>query len=199
MFGGEEALEHKTRKQIFNYISTHQGVSFGVIREFFDLNESTLKYHLHYLEKNRRITSSRRGRQRLYFCDGMDTEVGETTFQFPQMEQQQQKVKQLNLSLSQQRVLNIIKRQPGIGKKELMTYSKMSRKTLGYNINKLIENNLIWKVKNAGVAGYEFITKEKLRKEIYNRLLMKLLADEISEEKFLKIKKKLETMDVDEI
>jgi hypothetical protein len=80
-----------------------------------------------------------------------------------------------------------------------MRFTKLSRRTLSYNIEKLIENNLIWKIKEHGTIGYEFISKEKLRKEIYNRLLMKLLSDEISEEKFLKIKKKLETMDVDEI
>ena len=193
MVGGEEGLEHRTRKLIFNFISTHPGASFGVIRNFFDLNESTLKYHLHFLEKNHRISSKRDGRLRLYFCAsklGSDTEVA---FQYPQ------KVKQLNLSKSQQRVLTIIKRQPGITRSELMRFTKLGRKTLSYNLEKLIENNLIWKVKEHGSIGYEFITKEKLRKEIYNRLLMRLLSDEISEEKFLKIKKKLESMDVNNI
>ncbi len=189
MFGGEEGLEHKTRKLIYNYISTHPGASFSVIKDFFDLNESTLKYHLHFLEKNNRIISQREGRQRLYFCEG----VKNVDFHYPQ------KVKMLNLSRSQQRMLTLIKRQPGIGKHELLNFTRMNRRTLNYNLEKLLEQKLIWKVKNAGKIGYEFITKEKLRKEIYNKLLMKLLSDEIDEEKFLRIKKKLEMLDVDEI
>lgn len=189
MTGGEEGFKHKTRKLIYNYISTHPGVSLGVIKDFFDLNESTLKYHLHYLEKNKKITSTREGKQRCYYCEHKMAII----FHSPQ------KIKQLNLSKSQQRVLNIIKRQPGINKKELIKFTKMNKKTLSYNIDKLIEGKLIWKVKEEGTIGYEFITKDKLRKEIYNRLLMRLLADEISEEKFLKIKKKLEALDIDEI
>ncbi len=189
MIGGEVGLEHKTRKLIYNYIATHPGVSFGVIKEFFDLNESTLKYHLHFLEKNKRITSAREGKLRCYYCEYKKEVTIPTS----------QKIKHLNLSKSQQRVLNLIKRQPGIGKKELMRFTKMNKKTLSYNIDKLIENKLIWQVKDSGAIGYEFITKDNLRKEIYNRLLLRLLADEISEEKFLKIKKKLEEMDVDEI
>jgi predicted transcriptional regulator len=193
MFGGEEALEHKTRKQIYNYISTHPGVSFGVIRRFFDINESTLKYHLHYLEKNQRITSERTGRQRCYYSEGVQKTSEQYTMQL------QHKAKQLNLSMSQQRVLSLIRQQPGITRKELIKFTKLKRKTLSYRIDKLIEHQLIWKVKTEEGIGYEFITKEKLRKEIYNQLLLKLLADEISEEKFLKIKKKLELIDIDEI
>jgi hypothetical protein len=63
----------------------------------------------------------------------------------------------------------------------------------------LLEHQLIWKVQNDGEIGYEYITKEKLRYEMYNRLLMKLLANEIDEETFLKIKRKLERIDIEDV
>ena len=68
MQGGEAGLEHKSRKLIFNYISSHPGASFGNIKKFFDMNDSTLKYHLNYLEHTKKISSKREGRRRCYYC-----------------------------------------------------------------------------------------------------------------------------------
>ena len=146
MAGGEEGLEHKTRKLIFNYISSHPGSSFGVIRDFFELNESTLKYHLHFLERNNRITSKREGRNRCYFS----TSRKEFKYQTP--------VQNQTLNPTQQQILNIIGSNPGIIKQELLTKSKLNRKTLEYNLNKLIDHKIIWKVKNSNEIGYEHIT-----------------------------------------
>jgi predicted transcriptional regulator len=93
----------------------------------------------------------------------------------------------------------MIKNTPGITNKKLMSFTKLNRKTLSYNINKLLDQKLIWKTKNSSTIGYEYITKDKLRGEIYHQLLMKLLADEIDEETFLRIKRKLELIDIDDI
>ena len=54
-------------------------------------------------------------------------------------------------------------------------------------------------MRNEGKIGYEYITKEKLRDEIFNKLVTKLIADEIDEETFNRIKRKLDTMDNDKI
>ena len=189
MFNGEDALDHKSRKIIYNYISSHPGVSFGGIRNFMDMNDSTLKYHLIYLERTKRISSRREGRRRCYFCNnGSKFEYR----QYPGAELD-------TLNRNQKHVLNVIRTSPGISKKGLINKTKLNRKTIGYTIDRLLEQKLIWKVKSEGEIGYEYITKEKLRGEIYNRLLMKLLADEIDEETFMKIKGKLEMMDIDEI
>jgi hypothetical protein len=48
-------------------------------------------------------------------------------------------------------------------------------------------------------VGYEFITKESLRQEVYNRLLVRLLSGEIDENTFVKVKRKLEIIDVDDL
>jgi predicted transcriptional regulator len=189
MFGGEAGFEHKTRKLIYNYISTNPGASFGTIRNFFDLNDSTLKYHLNYLEKSKRIVSHREGRRRCYFCKYQD--------EFAYQHKPEAKVELLNVN--QKRILNTIRTKPGITQKDIIAKTKLNRKTISYNLEKLLEYKLIWKVKSSGEIGYEHITKDKLRKEIYHKLLMKLLSDEIDEETFLKIKRKLETLDLNEV
>jgi DNA-binding MarR family transcriptional regulator len=101
------------------------------------------------------------------------------------------------LTRNQQRIIGVVRSKPGITKQDLIIKTRLNRKTLSYNLDRLLEQKLIWKV--GGETGYEYITKDKLRSEIYNRLLMKLLSDEIDEETFLKIKQKLETLDIDEI
>ncbi|WP_455391937.1 MarR family transcriptional regulator [[Eubacterium] cellulosolvens] len=189
MVGGEEGLEHRSRKLIYNYISTHPGVSFGGLRNFFDMNESTLKYHLHYLERANKISSRREGRRRCYF--GTHTIRSEHIVQ-PTMALD-------DLTRAQKQILAMIRNKPGITKHELIQRTKLNRKTVSYNLEKFLDQKMIWKVKNSEEIGYEYITKDKLRSEIYNQLLLKLLSDEIDERTFLRIKKKLETIDVDEI
>jgi hypothetical protein len=67
-------------------------------------------------------------------------------------------------------------------------------------MKRLGELKLVWVVKTSdGMLGYEYITKDKLREEMLNELLNKLLADEIDEDTFKKIKKKLEEMDTEEL
>ena len=70
---------------------------------------------------------------------------------------------------------------------------------MSYNLKRLHELKLIWIVKNDGVVGYEYITTEKLREEVLDQLILKLVSDEIDEEIFNKIKKKLEEMDTEEL
>jgi hypothetical protein len=61
------------------------------------------------------------------------------------------------------------------------------------------ELNFIWLVKTEGLIGYEYITREKLREEMFNKLILKLVSKEIDEKTYLKIKKKMETLNIDEL
>jgi predicted transcriptional regulator len=189
MYNGKGVFKNKSRKLIYDFIRSHPGASFGSIKEFFDMKNSTLEYHLHYLEKDRKITSKRRGRRRCYYCK---YRVEPHTFSFSSVLN--------NLTNIQKKLLDQIKNEPGITNKELIQKNKLNRKKLSYNIKQLGKLNLIWMVKNNGGAiGYEYISKEKLRNEIYKNLIGKLLSKELDEETYFKIKKKLDMLNTDDI
>ncbi|UCH88722.1 MAG: winged helix-turn-helix transcriptional regulator [Thermoplasmata archaeon] len=183
------SLEHKTRKQIYNYIYSNPGVPFKIIMNFLSLNKSTLTYHLKYLEKSNQITSKREGRQRHYFCNQQPSI--ESKNQLPIMEN--------TLNKNQQKILDLVKNQPGISVKDLNFRTRINQSTIEYNLNRLIELKLIWKVKTDNGIGYEYITKDILRKEMFNRLLKKLLTNEIDEETYHRIRRKLEDLDLEEL
>lgn len=189
MAGGAGSKDNRTRKMIYNYIKSYPGVSFGKIKDFFELNESTLKYHLVYLERTKDITSRREGRRRCYFSSQHEFDDNKKTDE-PDFSV---------FTRNQQVILKLIIRNPGITRTELLSKTKLNRKTFGYNIDRLVEQKTIWVINSSDEIGYEYITKDKLYKEMYNGLLMKLLSNEIDEETFHKIKKKLELIDIDEI
>ena len=185
----DDVLSHRSRKLIFNYILIHPGSSFGAIKDFLDINESTLKYHLRFLERSNRIISKREGRRRCYYCEkslGYERErYSSSNLEF--------------LNKRQLHILNIIRRRSSITKKELIKITQMNRTTLDYNLNKLIAEELVWQTSRENGTRYEYVTTERLQNKMFNRLVMKLLSDEIDEETFHRVKKKLESLDVDEV
>jgi predicted transcriptional regulator len=155
-----------------------------MIKTFFEINKSTLSYHLNFLEKNKKVISKREGRNRCYYCAyAAATKLDERS----------------SLTATQQKLVNIIQNTPGVTNKELMTRININRKNLHYNIKKLRELKLIWAVKTKGVLGYEYVTEEKLRHEMATNLISKLLSNEIDEGTYHKIKTKLETMNLEEL
>jgi predicted transcriptional regulator len=176
---------------IFNYISAHPGASFGVIKKFFDMHHSTLKYHLNYLERTKKIISRREGRRRCYYS----TEHGASKISLPIIPRADIN----SLSKIQRVLIDIIQERPGITKDALIRLSNINRKNLNYNLRKLGELKFVWVVKKEGIIGYEYITREKLRDEMMHRLIMKLVANEIDEETYLKIRKKMENIDIEKL
>jgi predicted transcriptional regulator len=184
MDDSQGALDHRSRKLIYNFISTHPGSSFKVIKDFFDMNKSTLSYHLKYLERNKKVISKREGRHRCYYC---------TFIAAAKLD------KKSRLTPTQLNLVNIIQDNPGITNKELIVRTKLNRKNLHYNIKRLRELKRIWAVKRNGDLGYEYVTQEKLRHEMATTLISKLLTNEIDEETYHKIKAKLDSMNLEDL
>ncbi len=178
----DDVLEHETRKKIYNHILAYPGVSFNIIKNVLDLTDGTLRYHLKYLEGKNEIRTSKMGKIKCYY-PVHQTILG-SRFQSGSG--------QYKLSDTNERLINIIQRQPGITQKEIILKTRLKKITAVYNINKLVKLGLIKKEKNGKIVHYYYMTDEDLRKKILNKLIKKLLDREIDEHTFLIIKKRLD-------
>lgn len=188
MARGAHESENYSRKQICKYLQTHPGISFLTLLNFFEMNKSTLTYHLNYLEDRKTIRSEKKGKMRVYFFTDWPVQTLS-----PMSE-----IKIGSLPKTQRIVLKAIKDNPGITQKELAKLTDNNQTTISYTLARLLKMGVIWKVKTGGKIGYEFITRAKLKDEMLNRLLLKLLKNEVDKETFKKVKQRLEEMDIEE-
>ncbi len=185
MMSSDSSLDHETRRLVFNYISKHPGVSFGDIRGLFDLTESTLRYHLKYLERARRIRSKTNGGRRSYYSTAVRLRDDDG-------------IEYKALSKAQQRILTVAQKHPGITVGELVKKTNLHKRVVQYNVRKLKEQLLLRKIGDGGTPRYEFITKEGLGDELLKLIVVKFLKDEIDEETYLYLKEQLRKEGLDE-
>ncbi|UCH89161.1 MAG: MarR family transcriptional regulator [Thermoplasmata archaeon] len=175
-------LEHHIRKTIFNHIIAYPGVSFSTLKKIFDLNDSTLRYHLKYLERGERI-SSRIERGKLHYYPYF------SNITIPTAANTSSKTN--DLTPQQLHILYAIKKYPGINQTELITKTSLKRHILTYNISKLIDLGMVRKYNHVRNVCYEYITDELLKTETLKVLAIKLLNNEIDEETFLRLKNRM--------
>jgi predicted transcriptional regulator len=174
----ERGNKNETRNDLDRYILEHPGVSFSHIRKIFNINRGTLRYHLEYLQGEERIRSVRKGNQNCYFSNqraALDPVTGSS-----------------ELNSKQIRLLRAIREKPGISRKELLELTRQSREEINYNLRRLKDLKVIWKVKDGGDPCYEYITKEQLAAEMMAIIIEKFLDDEIDRETFLMLKRRLD-------
>ena len=58
----DNAAAHETRKRLMLYIQENPGTTFQRLKGVFKLNEGTLRYHLNYLRRTKRIRIWQRSR-----------------------------------------------------------------------------------------------------------------------------------------
>ena len=158
----ERSKNNGVRPKIVNYIQIHPGTSFNTIKTIFDLSDSTLRYHLRYLEKKGKIKSD--DNKRIYYP---------TEHQV-----------QTNLSKTQQQLIYTIKNHPGITQKVLATRTKINRLTIRNNINLLVEKEMLSVIKIGREIHHFYIYPEELERIKTMRLITKFLLDKIDEETY---------------
>ena len=178
----EVALENQIRKMIYNHIIEYPGVSFSKLKRVHDLNEGTLRYHLNYLERAEKI-SSRLEAGKLHYYPYASAEVF--------IDSSKISVKTHELTSHQELILNAIKQNPGINQTELVDKTSLKRHILTYNISQLIELGMVKKNNHVRNVSYEYIPDELLQYEMLKMLTVKLLNNELDEQTFLKLKRKL--------
>lgn len=166
---GDKKSDNGLRPKIANYIKMHPGSSFSSIKTIFDVSDSTLRYHLRYLEKKGRIRTDEN--KRVYYP--ID-QLGES-----------------KLSKTQQCLVNTIKKNPGITQKELSSNTKMNRLTIRNNINALVEFEMVSLVKMGKEIHHFYIYPEELEKKKVLKLITKFLLDKIDEETYWDLRSEL--------
>jgi predicted transcriptional regulator len=180
MFGN--ALENKKRRMIYNHILAYPGVSFGIMKKIFDIAESTLRYHLKYLEGADEIKSHLEGKIRCYYPIQNIIFYSRTESEF----------ETVRLNPTQQRILENIQRNPGITQKGLLLETGLKRLTAAYNLSKLIEVGVVRKEPNGRNICYFYISNIELRKKILKKLIVRFVNHELDEQTFIVLKRKLD-------
>ena len=134
MSNGDEILDNKIRRLIYNQILSYPGVSFNTLKNIYELTDNSLRYHLYYLERNNKISSSLEKGTRCYYPHPASVTI-------PQ--RKQSAIESYKLTPQQERILNVIMRYPGINQKGLVNRTGMNRFKINRNINTLKELNLI--------------------------------------------------------
>jgi predicted transcriptional regulator len=182
---GESVINNPTRRMIYNHIYAHPGVTFLILKKVLNINESTLRYHLNYLERSERISFGLEKGKRYYYPHSSSKQIVQKT-------NEKNIVNELELTNIQLRIIDTIQKHPKLNQKELSKKTRINRITLNRNLKKLMDLCLIRKIPNGNKIMYEYIPNEQLRFEILKRLLKKLVSNEIDEETFLELKRKLD-------
>ncbi len=119
----EVALENQIRKTLYNHIVEYPGVSFTTLEKVYDLNHSTLRYHLKYLEHAERITSKLEAGKLHYYTYNSKEFISNP---------KNNNIKIQKLTPHQERILHAIKQYPGINQTELIAKTSLKRHILTY-------------------------------------------------------------------
>jgi len=177
--GPEAGLVHDTRKKLVIYINDNPGTSFQTLKKVFNLNDGTLRYHLNYLRRRKKIVQVKQDNRRTYLPSDMRLYADEH---------------RRRLNTDQKRVLHLIEEYPGITRPELLERSRQSRKDLSYNLERLNELGLIWKIKQGGKVRFAPITREDLYKEAYAVMVDRLLNGQIDIDTYRELKRRLDLL-----
>ncbi len=128
-------LDHETRQKIFEIIQQNPGISLSRLAELSHLNESTLRYHISRIAKEKCITAFDKGRSHHFF---------ENHHRYSYEEQEYL----VNYSSGQSgKIMNIIHDKPGITRREIAEKLGLASPTVTRTVQRLADEGLILLVK----------------------------------------------------
>ncbi|MGA1822599.1 MAG: hypothetical protein ACMUIG_08725, partial [Thermoplasmatota archaeon] len=116
---GEREKENRTRDMVHNYVKTHPGASMPDMMRILQIPEGTLRYHLDYLVRKEKIDTAIRGSRRCYFPAELS---GSGTFPG---------VDPSTLTREQIRIIDVVKRNPGISGSGISELTNLGAKDSG--------------------------------------------------------------------
>ena len=178
-----EVLENATRRRLYRYISRFPGVSFPDLRDVLDLNDGTLRYHLHYLQRTGMIKEVEDSGSKVYFQSSRSPDLDSIRSRLPIGRK---------LTQRQEKLVIEIKNYAGKSQKELCRDLKMNRFTFKYNVNILMRHGLVRITRSGRNTFYHYLKEGEIEKLILQRVAIDLLEGKINEKAFRRIKDRLE-------
>ena len=123
----EETLDHFVRGQVFDHIRKNPGTHYNEMKKDLGVNNGTLAYHLRVLELQGFIKAERQGLYKRFY----DISVKDT------------KGKGIRFSELQQKIIETVKKQPGMSQTDIAKELDVSISVVNYNIKILIKNKAI--------------------------------------------------------
>lgn len=138
-------FELETRKKIFDVIRRSPGIHLRELERSADIVLGNLQYHLHYLEKNRIITSLREGHHVRYFVQDKALDADDMNI-----------LSFLRTKACRHILIKLLE-VPDMNNKELSSVIRLSPSTVSWHMNKLIAANIVSKKKNGRISKYEIV------------------------------------------
>ncbi|HID71797.1 MAG TPA: winged helix-turn-helix transcriptional regulator [Thermoplasmata archaeon] len=130
----EDTLKHSLREELYQYIVNNPGKNYITIKKELQLKNGTLIYHLKTLENQRFIKSIKDGRYRRFYPRGMKIKKERNT-----------------LTAIQQRIVELLEKNPGMSQSRIAEVLGQSRQTINYQIGKLKKNKIV-EVERRGIT-----------------------------------------------
>jgi predicted transcriptional regulator len=133
----QKLLDQPTRYKIYGYIIGNPGAHFGLIKDELELGNGQLVYHLKQLEDAHMIYSREDGAKKRFYPSDVSVKEG-----CP------------NISSIQEKILGVIRKNSGIGQKNIASEMGISRQVAGYHLTKMERRGLIDKKMEGREARY---------------------------------------------
>jgi predicted transcriptional regulator len=143
----DEVLDHFVRGQVFGAIRLKPGITYSEIRRELDVANGTLAYHLHVLMREGFITARREG---VYTCFYAGAAMGVG--------------KGIRLSPLQAKIIDQMKREPGLSQSVLAERLSEPMKTVHYNVRRMQQSGFVRVEKRGRVSHcYSLLPEDQVK------------------------------------
>jgi predicted transcriptional regulator len=176
---GDREKKHLTRDMVNRYIADNPGPTIKMLLGIFQVNLSTLRYHLNYLQKKGEIYTKKKGKTLYYFSNLFS-------------ENQNSNNKNSRIAKYDERIFSLISNNPGISFNELKKSLKIRGKDLSYVLHKLKNNNQIWEVETSNGKSYIPVTRKEILQNMQILTIKEFLEGKIDEKTYLVLNEEIE-------
>lgn len=123
----DEILKHRIRMDLLRAIEENPGLHLGHLADSISGSRGTVMYHLRVLEREGIIKSEKDGRFRRFYPTGMP--IGRND---------------LALNRTDEKILDIIKRSPGVSLRDISSLLGLSKQIVSYHVARLEMSGRLW-------------------------------------------------------